>query len=187
MEIRDLDTAKRAATLLEEGFVLLDLETTGLTNDPTVAIVEVGILSHRDEVLLETFVNPERRIPSAAQAVHGITDEDVADAPSFREIYSQIAEHVNNQTVVTYNAPFEQKVLAAVYPRYNTLPLKPRKWVCAMRLYTDFRWITNRYYTLSDACEQEGITIHDTHRAIGDCRLTLALMRRVAEYAREAG
>jgi DNA polymerase-3 subunit epsilon len=187
MEIRDLDTARRAARLLEEGFVLLDLETTGLSDDPTVAIVEVGILSHEGDVLLETFVNPEQRIPPAAHAVHGISDDDVADAPSFKEVYPLMAEYLNNQVVVTYNAPFEQKVLAAVYPRYNTLPLKPRKWVCAMRLYTDFRWITNRYYKLSDACEQEGITIQDMHRAIGDCRMTLALMRGVAGYAKEAG
>jgi DNA polymerase-3 subunit epsilon len=183
MDVRDAETARRAASLLEEGFVLLDLETTGLSDDPGVAIVEVGILSHEGEVLLQTLVNPERRIPSAARAVHGITDEEVTGAPSFRDVYPLMAEHLNGQTIVVYNAPFEQKILAAVTPRYNLLPLKPRRWVCAMRLYTDFRWITDRYHKLSAACKQEGIAIEDAHRAIGDCRLTLALVRKMAAYA----
>jgi len=183
VDVRDEKVARRVAALLEEGFVILDLETTGLSDDPNVAIVEVGILSDEGEVLLETLAQPGCRIPPAARAVHGITDADVADAPSFRSVYPLMAERLNGRVVAVYNAPFEQKVLAAVYPRYNVLPLKPRRWVCAMRLYTDFQLISDRYYKLSVACRAEGIAIEDAHRAIGDCRMTLALMHAMAEYA----
>jgi DNA polymerase-3 subunit epsilon len=183
VDVRDEKVARRVAALVGEGFVILDLETTGLSDDPGVAVVEVGILSSDGDVLLETLVNPERSIPSAARAVHGITDEEVANAPSFKEVYPLMAERLNGQIVVVYNAPFEQKVLAAVYPRYNLLPLRPRRWACAMRLYTDFRWITDRYFKLSVACDQEGIIIENAHRAIGDCRMTLALMRKMADFA----
>ena len=56
----------------------LDTETTGLSVTTGARIVEIAIVDLHGEPLLNTLVNPEEPIPSAAQQVHGISDEMVA-------------------------------------------------------------------------------------------------------------
>jgi DNA polymerase-3 subunit epsilon len=174
--------AKRAAALLEAGFVVLDLETTSLSDDPQVAIVEVGILDHRGEVVLESYVKPKRRISAKASSIHGIYDKDVAGAPRFEEVYPRLAEILNGRRVVTYNAEFERKVLESVCRQYELPHIKPQEWFCAMRAYSAFRR-QKKYFRLAVACKHEGITIENAHRAIGDCRMTLTLMQKMAAHA----
>ncbi len=169
------DIARSAARLLAEGFVLLDLETTGLDRDPGVEIVEIAILNHRGEVLLNTLVRPQGRIPSQASRVHGITDAAVVDVPPFEEVYEAIAGRLAGQTAVAYNYTFERNILHAVCRRHQKPPVAPQKWWCAMRAYQAF--IRSRgWYTLRKACARERIRIDDTHRALGDCQMTLALL-----------
>lgn len=77
---------------LERALVVFDLETTG-TNPRVDRIVEIAALKlftdgRRDSLNLR--INPQRLIPGAAIAIHGITDEDVADAPVFEDVASRI-------------------------------------------------------------------------------------------------
>jgi len=73
---------------LTKPIAVIDLESTG-TDTITDRIVEVAILTLRPdgtEEPFETRVNPQRSIPPAATAVHGITDSDVRVAPTFAEL-----------------------------------------------------------------------------------------------------
>ena len=90
---------------LERPLVVIDLESTGL-NPRYDRIVEVGALKVMPDGSRETYVqrvNPERPIPSAASAVHRITDEDVADAPAFRDIASQLFSFIRNCDLGGFN------------------------------------------------------------------------------------
>ena len=77
------------ATLdLNRPIVFFDLETTGL-NPATDRIVEMALVKLLPGGKRETFVrriNPGRPIPAETTAIHGISDEDVKDAPEFRQI-----------------------------------------------------------------------------------------------------
>lgn len=168
----------RCAKLLDEGCVILDFETTGFVSD-TVEIIEIAIVDHTGTVLMNTLVQPRGRIPAAASAVNKIYDADVADAPTFIELYPSFLRHISGQPVVAYNYRFERDILAAVTGRYGLTP-KVREWYCAMKAYSDFSGLF-RASKLGVACNREGIKVDQAHTALGDCLMTLELIRCMAK------
>jgi DNA polymerase-3 subunit epsilon len=81
--------------------VVLDTETTGL--DETAEIVQIGVLALDGTILLNETVKPSGPIPAEATAVHGITDEMVADKPRFSDVFPILADLTRDKMVVTYN------------------------------------------------------------------------------------
>lgn len=90
---------------LSRPLVFFDLETTGV--DPlSDRIVEISVLrlapgGHREERTRR--VNPERPIPPEATAVHGIRDEDVARAPTFRQIARSLMDFLADADLAGFN------------------------------------------------------------------------------------
>ena len=80
-------------------FIALDLETTGLSAR-TDRIVEIGAIRFRengDEVArYQSLVNPERPMPPSAYAIHGLSDEQLADARVAREVLPEFLEFLGN-------------------------------------------------------------------------------------------
>ena len=79
--------------ILKRPLAFFDLETTGI-NVSSDRIVELSVLKispNGKEEWMTTRVNPEMAIPPKTTAIHGITDEDVARAPLFREIGKKLA------------------------------------------------------------------------------------------------
>ena len=95
--------------------IVLDTETTGFDPKTGDRLVEVGCIEIFD--LLPTgrtfhrFVNPERLIPAGAMAVHGITDEQVKDAPKFKEIVGDLMEFIGDAPVIAHNAAFDRSFI----------------------------------------------------------------------------
>ncbi len=170
--------AQRAAQLLSEGCVILDFETTGFPSDPRVDVVEIAVIDQRGQTLMQTLVKPRTGIPSGASAVHGIYDRDVVDAPMFPEVYAELARHLSGLCVVAYNDAFERDILKAVCAGHQQPQIKA-EWFCAMRGYQNFRGLRS-FQKLGNACAREGISVKNAHRALGDCQMTLALLRRIA-------
>ena len=93
---------------LKRPLVIFDLETTGvnISND---RIVEISIVKvtpgHEDTPEVKTRrINPEMHIPEAATAVHHISDEDVADAPTFRQIAHSLADFIRGCDIAGFNS-----------------------------------------------------------------------------------
>ncbi len=97
--------------------VVLDTETTGLSKqkDRVIEIAAQRIRGQEitDEVYSQ-FISPGSVLISpAAQKVHGISDKDVADRPSFAEIMRDFIEFVRGSRLVIHNAPFDVGFLNA--------------------------------------------------------------------------
>jgi DNA polymerase-3 subunit epsilon len=107
---------------LKRPIVFLDLETTGI-NVSTDRIVEISLLKIRPngkKQWMTTRVNPEMPIPPKVTALHGITDSDVANAPTFREIAKNLAAFLEGCDLAGYNAiKFDIPVLAEEFLRTN--------------------------------------------------------------------
>jgi DNA polymerase-3 subunit epsilon len=108
---------------LKRPVVFLDLETTGI-NVSADRIVEISLLKispDGKEQWMTTRVNPEIPIPPKVTAIHGISDEDVADAPAFREIAKNVATFMEGCDLAGYNAiKFDIPVLAEEFLRTET-------------------------------------------------------------------
>jgi len=64
--------------------LVLDTETTGLGD--SAEIIEIGIINGSGEVVMNTLVKPSISIPATATAIHGITDDDLLNAPDFEDV-----------------------------------------------------------------------------------------------------
>ena len=91
---------------LKRPLVFFDLETTGV--DPaTDRIVEMGFIKLMPDGTREAKerrINPERPIPPASTAIHGITDADVADCPAFRQVARSLYAWLEGCDLAGYNS-----------------------------------------------------------------------------------
>lgn len=188
--------AKKLMNSSSRSWVILDTETTGL--GITAEAVQIGILAPDGTVLLDTLVKPVNPIPRDATAIHGITNEMVAEAPTFLELFLQVKNHLIYKTVVIYNAPYDKRILeqslaahvidhAVDYREYvGDYGFDVLDWVDIMQPYAEYwgdwsEW--HQSYTwqkLTNACRQQGIKVNGAHSAIGDCQMTLALIQKIA-------
>lgn len=86
--------------------------------------MEISILKinpNGKEEWMSLRVNPEMPIPEKSTAIHGITDEDIADSPTFREVAKKLAAFLEGCDLAGYNAiKFDIPVLAEEFLRVNT-------------------------------------------------------------------
>src|SRR5579862_9087100 len=91
--------------------VVLDTETTGLEVGKGHRIIEIGCveLSERRATgrTLHRYFNPERIVDDGALAVHGLSNEFLADKPRFGEVALEILEFIRGAELIIHNAAFD--------------------------------------------------------------------------------
>lgn len=91
---------------LRNPLVFFDLETTGI-NISKDRIVEISLLKvhpNGKEEVKTRRINPEMPIPPQATAIHGITDEDVKDCPTFRQVAKSLADILEGCDIAGFNS-----------------------------------------------------------------------------------
>jgi DNA polymerase-3 subunit epsilon len=124
---------------LKNPLVFFDLETTG-TNIASDRIVEISYLKvypNGNEESKTRRINPEMPIPPQASAIHGITDEDVKDAPAFRVIAKSLAAQIEGCDLAGYNSNrFDIPLLAEEFLRAEVdVDLMKRKFVDVQTIF----------------------------------------------------
>jgi len=91
---------------LTNPLAFIDLETTGIniSTDRIVEIAIVKILQDGTKQVKRKLINPQIPIPKAASDVHGITNEMVKDAPTFKQAANEIKQFINNCDLAGYNS-----------------------------------------------------------------------------------
>ncbi len=91
--------------------ILLDTETTGLDPKDGHRIIEIGCVEIIDRRFTghdyHQYIQPERAIDKEAQAVHGITQEFLADKPRMSEIVHDFIDYIRGAELIIHNAPFD--------------------------------------------------------------------------------
>ena len=115
---------------LRNPLVFFDLETTGINivKDRIVEISYVKVFPNGKEETKTRRINPGMPIPPESTAIHGITDEDVKDCPTFKEIAKSLATQIEGCDLAGYNSnrfdiptifhKMEQRTLSAAYKFY---------------------------------------------------------------------
>ena len=101
--------------------IVLDTETTGLSPRDGHRIIEIGALELLHHLptgrQLHIYINPECEIDAGAVAVHGLTNEFLADKPVFADIADEFLEFVDGDPLVIHNAPFDMGFINAELDR----------------------------------------------------------------------
>ena len=91
--------------------VMLDTETTGLEPEEGHRVIEIGGVEVVNRLVTgrhyHTYINPDRELDKAAQEVHGISREFLADKPTFGLIVQEFLAFVEGAELVIHNAPFD--------------------------------------------------------------------------------
>ncbi|MEX3022142.1 3'-5' exonuclease [Kluyvera sp. STS39-E] len=183
---------QRAKRWIRKNYVIVDTETTGLGRD--ARIVEIAIIDCMGRTLLNTLVKPMCEIPAEATAIHGITNEMVADAPIWAELMPEVSELIGDRWIA-YNAQFDDRMIeqsSSHIPECD-FPILLGSPECAMELYAEFNgeWDDYRrkykWKKLAEAAKALGVPPVNgaPHRALCDCQLTLGVIRAIAEVSND--
>lgn len=165
---------------MDQTFVALDLETTGLDPDRE-KIIQVGAVKFQGDRVLdrfETFVNPGRAIPEFIQRLTGIRPDQVSRAPFFSSVSQRLEYFVEDHPIVGHNIGFDLRFLethglALFNSRYDTWDL------------ASFVLPQTAEYSLGSLARKFGLEHQRAHQAIDDAdatrQLFLALLRETAE------
>ena len=162
---------------VKKPIIFFDLETTGVdvANDRIVEISMVKVFPNGDRDARTRRVNPEMHIPEQATLIHGITDEDVKDCPTFKEMAKKIAADFKGADLAGYNsARFDLPMLAEEFLRADVdIDLSTRKMIDVQTIFHK-----KEQRTLSAAykfyCQQDLV---DAHAAMADTKATYEILQ----------
>lgn len=107
--------------------VIFDTETTGLDPQGGDRLVEIGCIEMVNRVetgqTFHAYFNPERTMPAAAEAVHGLSDSFLADKPLFATRVDDLLAFLGDSPLVAHNAGFDFGFVDAELARCGLPPL----------------------------------------------------------------
>lgn len=167
---------------LKRPIVFFDLETTGtdISKDRIVEICFIKVYPDGREVEYTKRVNPGIHIPEAASAVHGIYDDDVKDAPHFKEVAREIANEFEGSDIAGFNSNrFDLPLLAEEFLRAQVdIDLSRHNAIDVQVLYHKREPRTlaaaHKFY-----CGEE---FDNAHSALADTRATYNVLRAQLDY-----
>ncbi len=170
-------------------YLAFDLETTGVSSF-TDAPVSFGFVERFEEAGEEVtrndsvLVNPGRRIPAGASAIHGITNEMVADAIVLSEAAELMAERISSSwekgaILVGMNVGYDLTMVNSLCRRLGQATFEERFGVGPVmdilvidRHFDKWRKGPRK---LGDLCRQYGVDTGDAHSALDDARAALGV------------
>ncbi|WP_193144194.1 exonuclease domain-containing protein [Enterobacter hormaechei] len=183
---------------LKSDYVIIDTETTGLSKH--AEIIEIAIINMRGEVLLNTLVKPTQPIPPDVTEINHITNEMVANAPAWRDVFPKVLAIISNHKWLAWNSGFDARMLEQTC--INTIFLNKHAYYGAAivsRIYTshiDAKAVYDQWYgefdekrqafkrqSLTTAAARHGVSVEGAHRALADCKMVLAVLEKVCSPA----
>lgn len=170
--------------LAKTTFVVLDLETTGLSPEHD-RITEIGAVKIRGRQVLRevrTFVDPGRSIPPSISALTGITDAMVHGAPSIASILDPLIAFLDGAVLVAHHARFDLAFLQAAASSTGHGRLQPPTvdTVMLARRLLDGELAT---FDLATVARHLHTLARPAHRALADARTTVDVLHGLIERA----
>lgn len=156
-------------------YAVVDIETTGGFASGN-AITEISVLVYDGQKIItrfETLINPDMEIPPYIEALTGISNEMVMDAPLFRDVAAEIYELLHDKIFAAHNVNFDFSFIKH-HLSLSGYELSCKK-LCTVRLSRKLL-PGHSSYSLGKLCAALGIPIHNRHRAGGDAEATAILL-----------
>lgn len=167
----------------DQAMVFLDLETTGATATRD-RITEIGMVevSERGVQRYSQLVNPQARIPEFIAQLTGITDDMVADAPTFDEIAGDLFDRINGRLFIAHNARFDYGFIKNEFRRVG-VEFRARV-LCTVKLSRALYPQESRH-NLDALIARHGLQPSGRHRALADADLIFQFWQKlIGEFPR---
>lgn len=163
--------------ILKRPIIFFDLETTGVdtARDRIVEISMIKIMPDGEEITRTRRLNPGMPIPPEATAVHGITDDDVRDCPTFAQVAKSLAQFIQGCDFGGFNSNrFDLPVLVEEFLRAGVdVDFKRRRFVDVQTIFhkKEQRTLVAAYRFYCDR------SLDDAHSAEADTRATYEVLQ----------
>ena len=161
---------------LKRPIVFFDLETTGVdtAKDRIVEVSMIKIMPDGEEIVRTRRINPQMHIPEQATAIHGITDEDVKDAPTFAQVAKSMAQFIEGCDFGGFNSNrFDLPMLVEEFLRAGVdVDFKRRRFVDVQNIFhkMEQRTLVAAYKFYCDK------NLEEAHSAEADTRATYEVL-----------
>ena len=166
---------------LKRPIIFFDLETTGVdtAKDRIVEISMAKIMPDGEEIVKTRKLNPEMHIPEEATAIHGITDEDVKDCPTFAQVAKSLEQFIRGCDFGGFNSNrFDLPVLVEEFLRAGVdVDFKRRKFIDVQNIFhkKEQRTLVAAYKFY---CDKD---LDDAHSAEADTLATYEVLKAQLE------
>jgi len=168
---------------LQRPIAFIDLETTGvnISTDKIIEIAIVKIMPDGGKLSKRKLINPQMPIPASSTAVHGITDEMVKNAPTFKQVANEIRQFIDNCDLGGYNSNrFDIPMLIEEFMRSGLdFSTDGRKMLDVQKIFhlMEQRTLSAAYKFYCDKC------LDEAHSAEADAHATWEiLLAQVERY-----
>lgn len=171
----------------EATFTVIDVETTGLSATRN-RVIEIGMVRVERLKIVSKFqslINPQTYIPSFITQFTGISNDDVADAPYFKDIAGDILSFAENSILTAHNMPFDYSFLKNELELcgYNSI-VNPT--LCTLKLSRRvFPFLKSR--SLGSVAMHLNIKNSNAHRALSDAETTARILIKLVKQLKKEG
>jgi len=166
-------------------FVIFDVETTGLSPVDGDRIVEIAAVKIKGAVVVDKFyslVNPKRSMPSHATMVNNITEEMLVDAPVAADVLPPMINFIGGACVAGHNVRFDLNFLCYELALIGRRLNDQTPAVDTLKMARDLLpYLSN--HKLAYLARSLGVVVDQTHRAMADVEITVAVFLRLMEMA----
>lgn len=166
---------------LKKPVVFFDIESTGLSVSKD-RIVEIGLIKvnpNQSEESLTLRINPEMEISKESEEIHGISNEDIKEAPTFKQVAQKIKEFIGDADLAGYNSnKFDVPMLLEEFSRVGLdFDMNVRKTIDVQNIFhkKEQRTLAAAYKFY---CDKE---IENAHSADADIKATYEVLKKQLE------
>lgn len=159
-------------------FVSIDFETA---NEKRFSPCAIGVVVANESDIIDEYyslINPLMEFNSFNINIHGITADDVNNAPTFPELWPELEKYLSNNLVVAHNASFDMSVIRQTLDYFN-LPYPKMDYLCTANISKRV-WPGLKNHKLNTLAERHQITF-EHHHALEDARVAAKIFMKALE------
>jgi len=165
--------------------VILDTETTGLSNTEKHRIVEIGCIELNNQIptnnIFHEYINPQRSVSEEAYKIHGYSDKFLSDKKTFAEIAESFLDFINGKKLIIHNAAFDLSFLNYELRLINQKTIDKKNVIDTLEIArTKYPGSQN---SLDALCKRFNIdnSKREKHNALIDCHLLKEIYVNLAD------
>ena len=164
----------------DDEYVVVDLETTGLSPFNGDEIIEIGVTEIKGNEILRNYsrlIKPIAFIPSHITEITNITNDMVEDALTIEDVLPKFRNYIGDRTIIAHNAKFDVGFLNFYLDKMGLKPIE--KYICTIEMLKKNKDYKGKNKKLQTACDFYGILNENAHRADSDTLATAKLFMKI--------